>query len=320
MPTAEDTILSQYVPGFRANLNLAPQQMASKLLSAVDSEMSYSNPGTEFNADDVLPSDPEDVSTRVADTPDKFMAFSRRVGFFTEFQDSAWLDNVDKAKMLEDPTNKTMAALMAGRWRKVDTAIIAGAFGTAYERPDGYGSAPTSVTFDSEQIIASNSTLLSHQDEVAPDDASDYGLSVGKIIETGLRLDDSEVEGEMFFAAGPHQKADLLRRTPVTSQYYAAVKALVAGEVSELLGFKFIWMPRSRLPLKSGTTDVRSCLAWKKPALVYKARTITEARIAIRHDKSDTPQAFYKAQHGVSRRYDKGVCRVDCKETIAKAT
>jgi hypothetical protein len=212
-----------------------------------------------------------------------------------------------------------MASIMAGRWRKVDTTIIASAFATAYERPDGPSAAPTAVAFPSAQVIASNTVLLAHQDELTPDDASDYGLSVGKIIEAGLRLDDSELEGDRFFVAGPHQKADLLRRTPVTSQYYAQVKALVMGEISEFMDFKFIWLPRSRMPLKSGTTDVRRCLAFKKQALVYKGREITHARISIRNDKSDTPQAFYKASHGAVRRYDKGVCAVDCKETVAAA-
>lgn len=319
MATNEESVLSQHVPGFRANLNLAPQQMDSKLLAAVDSELNYSEPGTQFNADDVLPTDPEDISTRVPDTPDKFLAFSRRVGFFGEFHDSAWIDNVDKVKQLADPTSSIMSSIMAGRWRKADTTIISGALGNAYERPDGPEAAPTTVAFPAAQEVLANDVTLAHQGEVVPDDASDYGLSVGKILYAGLLLDDSELEGERYFAAGPMQKADLLRRTPVTSTYYTAIQALVEGKVDEFAGFKFIWLPRARLPLLTGSTTVRRCVAWQKPAIVYKGRTITTARISIRNDKSDTPQAFYKASHGVSRRYDKGVVAVQCKEAIAKA-
>lgn len=318
MATAEETIISQYVPGFRANLKLAPQQTDSKLIGFVESDLAYAEPGTQFNADDVLPSDPEDVSTRVPDTPDKFSAYTRRVGFFSEFQDSAWIDSVDKVRTLEDPTNPIMASLMAGQWRKADTAILAGAVGLAYERPDGPEAAPTSVSFPSGQIVGASDVQLKHQGEVVPDDGSDYGLSIGKLLYAQLLLDDSEVEGENIIAADPMQKADLLQRTPVTSTYYNNMMALVEGKVDTFLGFKFIWMPRKRFALKSGTTDVRSLVAWKKPALVYKARTITNANIAIRADKSHTPQAFYKKSHGVSRRYDKAVVRIDCKESIAQ--
>lgn len=310
---AENTELSQYVPGFRANLNLLPQQTDSKLLGAVESDLAYSEPGTGFNADDVGTSDPEDVTTRVPDTPDKFLDKTRRVGFFGTFQDSAWLDNVDKAAELEDPTNPTMKSLMAGRWRKADDGIIAGMYGPAYEKADE-NSAPTSVAFPAAQIINANDVLFSHQDEVVPSDASDYGMSIGKMIEAGLKLDDSDLEGERLTAFGPAQIADLLRRVPATSKYYNEVQALASGTIDKMLGFRIIRIPRKRLLLKSGTTNIRRIPFWIKPAIIYKGRQITEASIRIRHDKSDTPQAFYKAQHGSLRRYDTGFVDVQCKE------
>ena len=81
MATNEDTVLSQYVPGFRANLNLAPQQTDTRLLGRVDGDLTYDTPGQMFNADDVQrTSDPEIIVTRVPDTPDKFPGFTRRVG------------------------------------------------------------------------------------------------------------------------------------------------------------------------------------------------------------------------------------------------
>lgn len=310
---AENTELSQYVPGFRANLNLAPQQTDSRLLGAVESDLSYSEPGTGFNADDVGTSDPEDVTTRVPDTPDKFLDKTRRVGFFTTFQDSAWLDNVDKAAELEDPTNPTMKSLMAGRWRKADAGIIGGMYGPAYEKADE-NSAPSAVAFPTGQIIEANSVGFSHQDETVPVDASNYGMSIGKMIEAGLMLDDSDLEGERFTAFGPAQFADLLRRVPATSKYYNDVQALVSGKINELLGFKILRIPRKRLLLKSGTTDIRRIPFWIKPAIIYNGRQITDASIRIRNDKSDTPQAFYKAQHGALRRYDLGFVDVESKE------
>lgn len=308
----ENTVLSQFVPGFRANLNLAPQQTDSRLISAVDSDLNYSEPGEMFNADDVAATDPEDISTRVADTPDKFVGMSRRIGYFGEFHDSAWLDNVDKAKQLVDPTNTVMQALMAGRWRKVDAKIIEGALGNAYEKVDNT-SAPSAVALPDAQLVDADDQDMKHDDETVPAPGTDYGLSTGKLIKARMILDDAELEGERYLAVGPEQIADLLRSTPVTSQYYNEVKALVTGGLDRFLGFSIIRLPRKRLLLEAATTN-RRCVAWIKPALVYKGRPVTNARISIRNDKSDTPQAFYKTSHGALRRYDAGVVEIRCKE------
>ncbi len=317
MATNEDTILSQYVPGFRANLNLAPQQTDTKLLSCVDGDLNYDTPGQMFNADDVQTSDPEDVWTRVPDTPDKFIAQTRRIGYFTPFHDAAWIDNVDKARELQDPTNKITMALTAGRWRKVDTTILAGGLGNAFVKLDDSG-APTSSPFPATQIIPSADQSYAHDSEKVPTLGNQYGLSVGKILHAGFLLDESELEGERYWAGTSQQKADLLRRTPVTSVYYAEVKALVRGELDTFLGFTFKWLKSSRVPNggagHDGTSVIRKNMAWIKDAIIYRGRPITEARIRIRPDKSDTPQAFYKAEHGATRRYDDAVVEVDCYE------
>lgn len=317
MSTAEDTILSQYVPGFKANLALAPQQAATRLLSTVDGDLAYDTPGQMFNADDVQTSDPEDVYTRVADTPDKFVAMARRIGYFAAFEDSAWLDNVDMARELVDPTNKIMAALMAGRWRKVDKTILAAALGNAYSKTDAT-SAPAVSALPAAQIIASTDVTFAHDAEVTPTDGSQLGLTVGKILHAQFLLDESELEGPRHFVGTSQQKADLLRRTPATSRYYADVQALVTGKVSSFLDFNFHWLKSSRVPSAGlghdGASALRQNVAYIQDAIIYRGRTITNARIAVRHDKSDTPQAFYKAEHGAVRRYDAAVVEVDCYE------
>lgn len=326
MSTNEDTVLSQYVPGFRANLNLAPQQTDTRLLATVDGDLSYDTPGQMFNADDVQTSDPENINTRVPDTPDKFLAMTRRVGYFQPFQDAAWLDNVDKARELTDPTNKVMMALMAGRWRRVDQTIIGrtgqpgGLLGKAYSKTDDTG-VPSSSDLPAGQIIASTDVAYAHDGEVVPTNGSQYGLSVGKIIHAGFLLDESELEGDRFWVGTSQQKADLLRRTPVTSVYYAEVKALVAGSISEFLGFKFNWLKSSRVPSAGpghdGAAAIRQNVAYIKDAVVYRGRPISDASINIRRDKSNTPQAFYKAEDGAVRRYDSAVVEVDCYEGAA---
>ena len=317
--TNEDTVLSQYVPGFKANLNLAPQQTDCRLLPACDGELAYDVPGQMFNADDVQLSDPEDIVTRVPNTPDKFIAMIRRVGYFVPYQDAAWLDKVDIARELVDPTGKVMMALMAGRWRKVDRAIIAGLLGNAYSLT-APNTAPTASGLPAAQLVANNDVLYQHDAEVLPTNSSSYGMSVAKIIHAGLILDDSNMVGERFLAIGPAQKADLLRRTPVTSRYYNDVTALIKGEIDNFLGFNIIRLPRLQMTGVLGFDGVnydRYCPAWIKDAVVYKSRPVEEATIMRRPDKSNTPQAFYKTEHGAVRRYDTAVVQISCYEGAA---
>lgn len=306
-----NSIVTQYETGFRANMNMAPQQMTSRLIGKVDADLNYTKEGELWNADDIGVSNPEDISTRVPDTPDKFLEFSRRVGSFRPFHDSAWLDNVDHARMLEDPTNKTMAALMAGRWRYADDKIIAAAVGNALvKEEDG---TYTTTALPATQIIAADDVDYVHDDETAPTNGDDYGMGIGKIIKAGLLLDESEIDevtdGERFLALSAKQIGDLLRSTPVTNSDYASVKALYDGKVNHLLGFTIV---RTQRLLKTGNN--RRCLAWLRPALVYNARPIVNASIRIRHDKSDNLQAYYKSEHGATRRYDNGVVEILAKE------
>jgi len=305
----EGTVLSQYTPGFRANLQMAPQQTDTRLGFAVEADFNAAGPGTHFNADDVLPTDPEDDDTRVPDTPDKFPEFGRRVGWYKGFRDSAWLDTVDKLNSITDPTSPIMASLTAGRWRKADDNIMNGMLGVAYESA-GPEEPPTVVAFDTANYqLPADYKARQHQDEEVPASGA-FGMSIGKMIQAQKILDESDLEGERFTAFSPSCVADLLERTPTTSRYYGSVQALVEGKVDTLLGFKIIRVPTKRFLLQSGQTDIIRVPFWIKPAVIHKAQTITQARVAIRHDKSDTPQAFYRSRHATSRRYDVGVVDV----------
>ena len=325
MPSVEDSVLSQYVPGFRANLALAPQQTDTRLLSCVDGDLAYDTPGQMFNADDVQRTDPEDITTRVPDTPDKFPSFTRRAGMFTPFQDASWLDNVDKARELEDPTSKVMAALMAGRWRKVDRAIMgttAGIGGLLGQAPTYAGAIGTTaisyVSLPGAQIVASTDVSYAHDAEIVPTNGSQYGMSVGKVLHASAILDESELEGERYIAFTSQQKTDLLRRTPATSRYYQEVLHLQSGTLTEFMGFTLVRLRKDMVPYAAlghdAASPIRQCIAWTKGACIYRGRPITDANIWRRPDKSNTPQAFYKSEQGAVRRYDTAVVEIDCYE------
>ena len=117
MSGVEDTLPTQYVQAFEANLMLSPQQKEARLVSRVDSNLNYTKPGDMFNADQMGTSAPQEIEQRVPASPEGFVDKDRRVGFFVPYHDGKFVDDVDAAKSLSDPTNPTMQAMMAGQER-----------------------------------------------------------------------------------------------------------------------------------------------------------------------------------------------------------
>jgi hypothetical protein len=310
-----------YVPGFRANLNLAPQQSRSRLLAHVDADIAYSDAGQFFNADDVGTSDPSDVTTRVPDSPDGFVDFTRRVGAFKGFNDGKFVDNADKARMLEDPTNKVMAAMLAGLGRKRDLAIISGLM----DAPQSQDQNQNYVTGAANANIILNNDATAHSAETIAAVARNggYGLTIGKLIEVKAALDNAELDEEepgdapsqYRFACTATQLQDLLLSVPATSSFYNSVQGLYNGTLKHFMGFDFIRLPSNSNanPLRK-TSFTRKCLAWHTRAVVYKGRPIVTTRVTERADKSFRWYAYYEAEHGAVRRYDGGVWEVDCQE------
>lgn len=295
----------QYVPGFTANLALVPQQKTSRLVHFVDADLAYSTPGKLFSADDIDDDDDEiEVVGRAPNSPESFANHLRRVGFFKSYGKGRFIEDLDKVRMLTDPTNTIMAGIMATKQRATDDKIIEGLFGSSYNGENG-----TTVTgFPSSQVIAvDNRDFLHDAEDVAA--SGNLPLTVGKLIKAKVMLDQSELEGERYFAAGSVQLGNLLATTAVTSADYNGIKALVNGETNTFMGFNFV--RTERLPVAS---SIRSCAAWIKNAIQYKERPIQNAWIDRRKDKSGRWYAYYEVERGSLRRYDTGVIKVNCTE------
>lgn len=304
---------NNYTPGFSANLELLPQVKNSRLIQCVDADMAYTKEGKMFNADDVDVGDPKDIEGRFPETPRGEADHYRRVGFLKGFHDARQIETLEKVRMLTDPANKIMAGMMAKKWKKHDLKIIEAFDGPSYNGENG----TDIVAFPSSQIIAAANRDFLHAAEKSVVAASgDLPLTVGKLIKSGVLLDEAEIDtddggtgGQRFFAWSARQKGELLASTAATSSDYAQVKALVSGQINEAFGFTFV---RSELLPKAA--GIRRCFAFIKKAVVFKNRPIMNAKIDQRADLSYRWQAYYETEHGAMRHYDKGVVAVDCAE------
>lgn len=298
---------TQYVPGFVANLMLAPQQMNARLVGAVDADLSHTTPGKLFNADDIDSDDGEvEVTSRAPPTPEAYANHTRRVGFLKSFANQRWIESLDKVRMLQDPTNTIMASMMAAKARKTDDRIITAFFEDSRNGENG----ETTTAFPSAQIIAVDNREFIHDAEVLPA-SGNLPLTIGKLIKAKTMLDQSELEGERYFAAGSVQLGNLLSSMPATSGDYQQVKALVNGQSNQFMGFNFIRTERLGV-----ASSIRKCAAWVKPAIQYKERPIENAQLTQRSDRSYRWQAYYEVERGALRRYDTGVVQVLCSEVV----
>ena len=232
------------------------------------------------------------ATSRHSDTPLIEVPFSRRKLVFDTFRGADLIDDPDKRKMAKDPTSKTMKAFLNAYNRKKDDVIIAAFKANA-------------LAVD-EDDTATNVALPAAQ-TVAVDFATTQTMTIEKMIEAKRILWANEVDEDepLHFAMGSKQIADLLNITEVTSADYASVKALVAGQINEFLGFSIL--RSERLPI---STTTRSCFAWAQNGIGLGIVEDKKVRMSERGDKNYSMQVFIEVTIGATRVEDEKVVEV----------
>ena len=304
MARPEETLEDHYVDAFERNLGMLPQQTQTMLVSRVDSDLNFTKSGDKFNADDLGESDPEEIEERVPHSPDGHVAKRRRVGFFTPYHDGKWLDDVDQAKSLSDASSGVMQTMQAGHNRHRDREIVRGLLGSAREGRTGENVVP----FDTTKYRVARDSHAYYQLKMTTAPTGNAGLTVSKLIEARTKLKAAAVGedlGDFTWVCSSLDIGQLLRDETLGSAEYNTVKALVAGEVSSFMGFTFV--EYEDLPTVGG---VRSNIAFRRKALMYRGKPLTKSRISERADRSYNWYAYYKGMHGSARRYDEAVIEV----------
>ena len=116
--------------------------------------------------------------------------------------------------------------------------------------------------------LAASSTSLTVSNDIG---GTDTNLNVAKIREAKRLLDGGNVpKGDRYFSMHADGLSSLLGETEIGSSDYNAVRALIAGEVNQYLGFSFVTfgdMDEGGLAI-DGSSD-RTHFAWHKDALGY---------------------------------------------------
>ena len=286
-------ITTSFVEQYSSNVSMLSQQMGSKLRGSVDVETIN---GKNAFFDQVGVTAAQIRTSRHGDTPQIDTPHSRRRLSLADYEWADLVDDVDKVRMLIDPTSSYAKAAAAAMNRSIDDVII-----TAMNASASTG------------VAGGTSTDLPSTQKTATSDQSD-GLTIAKLLSAKKIMDDNDVDPSLkrYIVCGPQQISDLLGTTSVTSADFNTVRALSTGEVNSFLGFEFIMS--TRLNFDATNTDDRLVFAYTEDAIKLGIGKDIKANISERADKSYSTQVYYCMSLGAVRMEEKAVVQIPCHE------
>tara|TARA_R110002033_G_scaffold63698_1_gene114715 strand:+ start:377 stop:1252 length:876 start_codon:yes stop_codon:yes gene_type:complete len=286
-------ITTSFVEQYSSNVTMLSQQMGSKLRGSVDVETIN---GKNAFFDQVGVTAAQIRTSRHGDTPQIDTPHSRRRLSLADYEWADLVDDVDKVRMLIDPTSSYAKAAASAMNRSIDDVII-----TAMNASASTG------------VAGGTSTALPSSQKTATSDQSD-GLTIAKLLSAKKIMDDNDVDPSLkrFIVCGPQQISDLLGTTSVTSADFNTVRALSTGEVNSFLGFEFIMS--TRLNKDATNTTDRLVFAYTEDAIKLGMGKDISAKISERADKSYSTQVYYCMSLGAVRMEEKKVVQIPCHE------
>lgn len=269
-----DTQNATYAQAYGQNIMQLAQQKYSQLINTV-----YMKPnvrGKTFFQDQIGQWSMSVKGGRNVQTPNNDPALARRMGTMVDYHDNRLLDRGDELRTISDPRSAYTIAAAQSLGRKMDEVIIEAALGTAKSGETG----STSVTNGNIVLATAASPTLA------------------RVIAVKYAMDNADVEMEdRYFVTTPQFLDNLLDVTEATSADYAAVKALIRGEMDTWMGFK--WIMSTRLAAVSSSTLIG--IAYQKYGICAAMAAQPTVRTDERSDLSYSWQVYYELNMGAVR-------------------
>ena len=236
-------------------------------------------------------------NTIFQDTP-----YSRRRITMRDYFWADLVDKEDKLRIIHNPESEYSKAARASMGRKMDDIIVGAALGTVYTGKNG----ATAVGLPDSQKLGSI-------------DGSGFSqINVETLRALKEKFDEAEIdESSRQIVLGAKEIRSLLNETELTNSDYAAVKALVNGEVNTFMGFNFIRIERlpyttSAQVFDASTGEVgvggdsipvgsKRCFAFCDSGLLMGIGANPTARVSERPDKHYANQIYFSMTLGAMR-------------------
>lgn len=315
-----NTIPDHYTIKFDSSWSLAIQQKLERLRKYVTVHTGCTGKARTHNR--ISSEEMNEQTTRLQTTQGTELTTVKRWVFPRPHEKTTYLDEWDN-DLLGDtvlPSGDAVRVHRAAAARKMDKLIIDGIGGTNYEGGDNDVGSLTAKVLD--DVDTTN-----HIDNTAGGTPAG-NLQLQDLIDAKSVLGTNETYGQDQKEAGDslclavNQSAldSLLQETELTSADYAAVKALVDGEVSYFMGMHIVRTEQllvNNLEVASvaGAGDGVLCLMWAKSHVHFDVWSDMRSRISIRDDLSEAIQIRTKLMAGACRDQDEAVVWIDCDQT-----
>lgn len=294
-------ISNAFVQQYADNFTVLAQQSKSRLENLVR-RRSGNVIGSSFVIDTLGKASDYTNKPRHADLTYANIENQRRYGDMIDAYAAELIDEMDKIKLLIEPSNPYIRQLIAAINRRKD-AIIIKALGAAVRTDSGTTALPAG------QKIAVGGT----------------GLTIAKLRQAKLLLDDAQMDDGAFYqqygvssdAQGappsyimvcrPKDIDNLLGDTTVTSSDYNTIKALVNGTLNTFMGFKFVTLPSTTF--EAGTASDTLTYAYAPKVMEWGVGIDTQSMLE-RIPQKDAYQAMAKGSFGCARSEDEGVVQI----------
>jgi hypothetical protein len=231
---------------------------------------------------------------------------------------ATWADttgDMDKIQAMKDPTSDYIKAGVAAMQRAKDERILEGLGAIAYTGKEG-NIAINHYDIGECRVVLGDGTFAT--EGAIETGTTETGLTLAKIAACGKFMDNASVpQSDRYIVANTDQKWYLIGSTKVTNSDYAAVKALVNGQINTYLGFTFKWLPSDRFAVNTVDTGCYDCFAYQRDAiLLTKGKDIT-TRVSELPDENYDVQAFAEMMIGAVRLQGPGVVKLLLKKDPA---
>ncbi len=215
-------------------------------------------------------------------TPNNDPNLSRRMGTMVDYHDARYLDRGDELRSISDPRSSYTIAAASSLGRKIDDVILSAAVGTA-----NYGE--------------TGSSSVTHSNTVSI--ATIGYITLANLASVKYAFDNANVEEEdRIIVITPLALSNLLQVSQITSSDYAAVKALVRGEVDTFMGMRFITSTRiSQITGGNVTAGAITLVAFQKFGVCLAMASAPLVRTDERTDLSYSWQIYYELNVGAVR-------------------
>ena len=220
------------------------------------------------------------------------------------YDKTTWIDQFDDVLLgtLPNPDSSIALNHSIAANRQKDIILFNALLGTNYTGAQG----TTAVTLPAGQKVGVQ----------FGSNGANSGLQLAKLTQASFIMDSNDVdEGDRYFAYSAKELNNLITNVDqVNSVLYNDVRALRDGRIRDFMGFTF---KRTQLvPFVSGSTTVRSCVAWQKRFLTLGMGRDVATKMDILPMQSQAIQVYTAMLMDGTRNQEQGVVEIDCDESV----